>query len=70
MMIQRQEASSWGAAICSADMHPNVRGFSIGFHPAPGAVLDKDCTRTRVAAPSLKAADIGQHVRATCLLAP
>jgi hypothetical protein len=49
-------------------MLSNVRGFSTGFHAASAEVAHKDSARTRVAAPSLKAADIGKHVRATCLL--
>jgi hypothetical protein len=43
-------------------MLPNVRGFSPGFHAAAADVTPKDSMRTRVAAPSLEAADIGKHV--------
>jgi hypothetical protein len=48
-------------------MLPNVRGFSTGLHAASTDVTPKDSMRTRVAAPSLKAADIGKHVRACSL---
>jgi hypothetical protein len=50
-------------------MLSNVRGFSTRFHDASSDVTQGDPTRTRVAAPSLKAADIEMRVRATCLLA-
>jgi predicted nucleic acid-binding protein len=49
-------------------MLSNVRGFSTGFHDASADVTQTDSTRTRAAAPSLKGADIGKHVRATPLL--
>jgi len=38
------------------------------LHAASADAAQKDSRRAEVGAPSLKAADIGKHVRATCLL--
>jgi hypothetical protein len=46
-------------------MLPNVCGFSTGFHAASTEVTHKDSARTRWPRQALKAADIGEHVRAT-----